>query len=59
MLSPLFGPVRQTAYIVPDIEAAIEGWGRQLRVGPFALCRGIQPLVESRYRGEPTGEVTL
>jgi hypothetical protein len=59
MLSPLFGPVRQTAYIVPDIEAAIEDWGRQLHVGPFALCREIQPLAGSCYRGQPSGEVTM
>jgi hypothetical protein len=59
MLSPLFGAVRQTAYIVPDIESAIEDWARQLHVGPFALCREIEPLAGSRYRGAPTGDLTL
>ncbi|MEM7413070.1 MAG: VOC family protein [Myxococcota bacterium] len=59
MLSPLFGPVRQTAYIVSDIDAAMEEWARQLQLGPFAVCRGIQPLAGSRYRGEPTGDLTI
>ena len=59
MLTPLFGPVRQTAYIVADIESAIEDWARQMHLGPFALCREIQPLAGSRYRGEPAGEVTM
>lgn len=59
MLTPLFGPVRQTAYIVPEIEKAIEDWGRQLQVGPFALCREISPLGGSYYRGEPSGDVVV
>jgi hypothetical protein len=59
MSNPLFGPVRQTAYIVPDIETAIEDWGRQLQLGPFALCREITPLAGSRFRGAPSGEITM
>jgi hypothetical protein len=59
MLSPLFGAVRQTAYIVPDIEEAIDDWARQLHIGPFALCREIQPLAGSLYRGEPGGDITM
>ena len=59
MLSPLFGPVRQTAYLVADIESAIEDWGRQMRIGPFALCRGIAPLTGATYRGKTSGEVVM
>lgn len=59
MLNPLFGPVRQTAYIVPDIEQAIQDWGHHLNLGPFALCREVAPLNGSRYRGEPSGEITM
>lgn len=59
MLNPIFGAVRQTAYIVPDIERGIDDWARQLHLGPFALCREIQPLAGSRYRGAPTGDLTL
>ena len=59
MRSPLFGPARQTAYIVPDIEAAIEEWGRQMNLGPFALCREIAPLTGSRFRGEPSGDIVM
>ena len=59
MLAPLFGPVRQTAYIVPDIDAGIDEWGRQLHIGPFAVCRNITPLAGSRYRGEATADVEM
>ncbi len=55
----LFGPIRQVAYIVTDMDTAIETWHGQLGVGPFAVTRGVQPLRGSRYRGEPSGEVTL
>ncbi|MEM9176641.1 MAG: VOC family protein [Myxococcota bacterium] len=59
MLTPLFGAVRQTAYLVPDVDQAIEEWGRQLEIGPFALCREITPLAGSKYRGEPAPEVVM
>lgn len=59
MLEPLFGPIRQTAYIVPEIEVAIEDWSRHLGIGPFALCRGITPLAGSTYRGEPSDDVEM
>ncbi len=59
MHAPLFGEVRQTAYLVPDIDQAIEDWGRQLEIGPFALCREITPLAGAKYRGEPTADVVM
>lgn len=59
MQTPRFGAIRQTAYIVADIEAAIEAWGRQMNVGPFALCREIAPLAGASYRGVPTGDVVM
>ena len=59
MQNPLFGAVRQTAYIVSDIEAAIADWGDQLQVGPFALCREITPLSGSKYRGQDTEDVVM
>ena len=55
----LFGPIRQVAYVVPAIDAAIQAWSEQLGLGPFAVVRGLQPLAGARYRGQPTGDVTL
>ena len=59
MHAPLFGEVRQTAYLVPDIDQAVEDWGRQFEMGPFALCREITPLAGAKYRGEPTADVVM
>ena len=59
MQMPLFGEVRQTAYIVPDIDQAIDDWGRQLEISPFAVCREISPLAGSSYRGQPTPEIVM
>lgn len=51
--------VIQMAYVVADLHAAIEGWTRTLRVGPwFVLERfgGIDPI----YRGQPSrAEISL
>ena len=58
-LSSIYGPIRQVAYVVEDIDAGIEGWHQQLGVTPFAVVRECQPLVGSRYRGEPAGDIVL
>jgi len=55
----LFGPIRQVAYVVPELDAAMKAWNAQLGVGPFAVVRGLQPLTGSRYRGAPSGDVIL
>ena len=58
-LSSVYGPIRQVAYVVEDIDAAIEAWHAQLGVGPFAVVRDCQPLQGSTYRGEPSAEIRL
>ena len=49
---PLFGPVMQLGFVVPDLEAAARHWTR-LGVGPFFLLEHIQ-FAECRYKGTPT-----
>lgn len=34
-MSRLFGPIRKTGYVVPDIRAAMDHWVRVLGVGPW------------------------
>ena len=34
-MSRFFGEIRQVAYLVPDIEAAMDYWARELGVGPW------------------------
>lgn len=59
MLSPVFGPIKQVAYVVEDIDQAVESWHRQLGIGPFAVVRECQPLAGSKYRGGDAGEVII
>jgi methylmalonyl-CoA/ethylmalonyl-CoA epimerase len=49
---PLFGPVMQLGFVVPDLEQAASHWAR-LGVGPFFLLEHID-FAEVRYKGEPT-----
>ena len=49
-MSILFGPIRQTGYVVQDIEAAMQHWTRALRIGPFYYAEGV-PIHEFSYRG--------
>lgn len=58
-LSSVFGPIRQVAYVVEDIDQAIASWHAQLGVSPFAVVRQCKPLEGSRYRGEACGEIIL
>src|SRR3546814_16269666 len=36
-MSRLFGPIFQTAYVVEDIDGALDHWTRVLGVGPFFM----------------------
>lgn len=53
-----FGPAKQVAYIVPDIDAAIAHW-KSLGVGPFLVTRDVSPLQSAYYRGEKSGETPV
>ncbi|MEZ5499952.1 MAG: VOC family protein [Steroidobacteraceae bacterium] len=36
-MSKLFGPIFQVAYVVPELEPAVEHWTKTMGVGPFFL----------------------
>jgi hypothetical protein len=48
-----FGPIMQNAFVVPDLEAAIDHWARVMHVGPFFVFDHI-PYAELYFRGQPT-----
>ena len=50
--TPLFGPVMQLGYVVPDLERAMRHWV-SLGVGPFFVLPHVR-FAETRYRGQPT-----
>ena len=50
-MSRFFGEIRQLGYVVPDIEAAMDYWSRELGVGPWFYNPKV-PIVNYRYRGE-------
>jgi hypothetical protein len=45
--------IMQNAFVVPDLEAAIDHWTRIMQVGPFFLFEHI-PFAELWFRGQPT-----
>ena len=58
-LPAVFGPATQIAYVVGDIDAAIEQWHDEYGVGPFLVCRNEAPLTNAYYRGERMQETRL
>jgi len=54
----IYGPVRQIAYIVPNIDDAIAFWQSQ-NVGPFLVTRQVSPFSNSYYRGTKTDGITI
>ena len=60
-MSRFFGEIRQVAYIVPDIEAAMAHWSEVLGVGPWFYNPRV-PIRNYHYRGtayEPHNSVAL
>jgi hypothetical protein len=47
-----FGPIMQNAFVVPDLEAAIDFWARVMHVGPFYVFDHIR-YSEIFFRGKP------
>ncbi|NGY03616.1 VOC family protein [Solimonas terrae] len=47
-----FGPIKQLAYVVEDLDASIEHWTRFVGVGPWTVYRNT--IMQGRYRGTPT-----
>ena len=58
-LNAVFGPIRQIAYVVADIDQAIDSWHVQMAIAPFAVVRNCKPLQGCRYRNEVAGEIVL
>jgi Glyoxalase/Bleomycin resistance protein/Dioxygenase superfamily len=53
------GGIFQIAYIVADLDSALEQWTRRLRVGPFFVFPGFT-LDQLEYRGQPSRlDITL
>jgi hypothetical protein len=52
-MSHRFGPVRQVAWLVHDIDKAMRHWTQVMGVGPFFLLDHIAPK-GSTFRGKPT-----
>jgi catechol 2,3-dioxygenase-like lactoylglutathione lyase family enzyme len=50
-MSRFFGEIRQVAYLVPDIEAAMDYWANVLGVGPWFYNPRV-PIKNYTYRGE-------
>jgi len=50
-MSRFFGEIRQVAYLVPDIEAAMDYWSSVLGVGPWFYNPKV-PIKNFTYRGE-------
>ena len=60
-MSRFLGEIRQVAYIVPDIEAAMKHWSEVLGVGPWFYNPHV-PIRNYHYRGqqyEPHNSVAL
>ena len=60
-MSRFFGEIRQVAYIVPDIEAAMDHWARVMGVGPWYYNPKV-PIRNYHFRGrrhEPHNSVAL
>lgn len=51
-LAKPYGPVIQIAYVVDDLEAAIEHWTTVIGVGPFLMLEGLQ-FTNGYYLGHP------
>jgi hypothetical protein len=49
--SPVSTEIFQAAYVVDDIDAAIDGWGKVANIGPFFVMRDAHPDTFV-YRGE-------
>ncbi len=47
----IFGPPRQVAYVVDNLDTAVQHWHETYGVGPFLVTRNAVPLTNAYYRG--------
>ncbi len=57
-MSHSLGPVMQNAFVVEDLERAIEHWTRTMKVGPFFLFEHI-PFQDLVFRGRAVAPIDL
>ena len=55
---PLFGPLRQMGYVVPDVEAAMRHWVEVCGVGPWFYAERL-PLTAFTYGGKRYDDILL
>ncbi len=53
------GVVRQIAYLVEDIDQAMQDWHNTFQVSPFLIMRGATPLSNAYYRGKKAPQPKL
>jgi hypothetical protein len=58
-IDPELGEIRQIAYIVDDIDAAMKDWQENRGVGAFAIARKATPLRNAYYRGERSETIVI
>lgn len=57
--APIFSGIMQIAYIVPDLQKAMEEYAEHLGVGPWFVTESFKPN-DMLYRGQPTApDVTI
>ncbi len=56
---PQFGKIRQVAYVVEDLEIAMQQWQSQRQIESFVVARNAKPLTNARYRGTDNHSVTI
>ncbi len=57
-MKTLFGPVMQNAFVVADLDRALDHWTRVMGVGPFYLFERIE-FAELWHRGRPANDIDL
>jgi len=57
-MTTLFGPVMQNAYLVRDLEGALDHWTRVMGVGPFHLFERVE-FAQIWHRGRPAHDIDM
>ena len=52
-MKKIFGPVMQNAFVVDDLDAAMDHWVNKMGVGPFFVFQHVQ-FREAYFRGKPS-----
>jgi len=52
-MSQPVGQIMQIAYVVTDLDRALEHWTKTVNVGPFFVLEGLE-IIDQKYRGQPS-----